>query len=222
MNYLFLWFVKITGWPVQLFYYRKKVICLNNDKSLRRIKGGAMIVSNHTSIYDYPLVMFTFLGRTIRTLVAEIMYQQGKFVSKLLVRIGAIRVDRMVYDFGFLGKMIDCLKKGQLGLVYPESRIPKEDEKGSLLDFKPSYVYMALESKVPIVPIYTNGMYGKLKKKYKTRAKIVIGEKIDVCGLYDEAKSEKENINYINDYVKSKIIELKNYLEEHERKKEDK
>lgn len=221
MNYLFLWFVKITGWPVQLFYYRKKVICLNGDKSLRKIKGGAMIISNHTSIYDYPLVMYTFLGRIIRTLVAEIMYQKNKFVSKLLVRIGSIRVDRTVSDFGFLGEMIDCLKRGQLGLIYPESRIPKENEKGTLLEFKPSYVYIALNAKVPIVPVYTNGIYGKLKRKYKNRAKIVIGEKINVNDLYDESKTEKENINYINDYVKNKVLELKQYLEEHERKKEN-
>lgn len=218
MNLLFLWFAKITGWPVQLFYYHKKVYTLNNDKSLRHIKGAALIVSNHTSIYDYPLVMFTFLGRTIRTLVAEIMYTRNKFLTKLLIRMGGIRVDRNMYDFGFMGKMIACLKKGELGLVYPESRVPKENERGNLLEFKPSYVYMALEANVPIIPIYTNGAYGKLKRKYKTRAKTVIGKPIDVVNLYNNDLSEKENINYINDYVKERIIELKNYLDNYEKR----
>ena len=219
MNRLFLWFVKITGWPIALFYYQKKVICLNNDKSLKKIKGAALLVSNHTSVYDYPLMMYTFLNRSIRTLVAEIMYQKTPLLSKLLFKIGAIKVDRNAYDFAFLGKMIDCLNKGQVGLVYPEARVPKEEERGHLLEFKPSYVYMALEASCPIIPIYTNGIYGKLKRKYKDRAKVVIGKPIDVASLYKDNLDEKENINNINNYVKEKIEDLKLYLEQYEKEK---
>ena len=217
MNRLFLLFVKITGWPIALFYYRKKVICLNNDKSLRKIKGAALIVSNHTSVYDFPLMMFTFLNRTIRTLVAEVMYKKTPLLSKLLFKIGAIKVDRNSYDFAFLGKMIDCLNKGQVGLVYPEARVPKEEERGHFLEFKPSYVYMALEANVPIIPVYTNGMYGRLKRKYHDRAKVVIGKPIDVASLYKDNLDEKENINNINNYVKQNIEGLKHYLEEYEK-----
>lgn len=218
MNILFLWLVKITGWPLQLFYYRKKVYTLNNDKSLRKIKGSALIISNHTSVFDYPLMMFTFLGRTIRTLVAEVMYKKHKLLNKVLVRVGAIKVDRGVYDFSFMNKMIDCLNKGQVGLIYPESRVPREDERDHFLEFKPSYVYVALESGAPIIPIYTNGIYGRLKKKYKSHAKVVIGQKIYANELYNNDLSEKENITYINNYVKGKIEELKNYLEEYEKR----
>lgn len=213
MNRLFLWFVKITGWPIQLFYYRKKVITIDNDKSLRKIKGGALIVSNHTSIYDYPLIMYTFLKRSIRLLVAEVMYNKNWFLSTFVKLIGGIKVDRETYDFAFLTKMIDCLKKGQVGLVFPESRLPKETEIGHLIEFKPSYVYIALEAGVPIIPIYTNGIYGKKKKVFKSRAKIVIGKPINVNELLDDKLDEKEYINNINNYVKEKIEELKNYLE---------
>ena len=80
MNKIFLWFVKITGWPLHLLYYKKEVICLDNDKSLRKIKGAALIISNHTSVYDFPLIMFTFFKRTIRTLIAEVMYKHNKFL----------------------------------------------------------------------------------------------------------------------------------------------
>lgn len=218
MDKIFLWFVKITGWPLHLFYYKKKVICLDNDKSLRKIKGPALLISNHTSVYDFPLMMFTFMGRTIRTLVAEVMYKHNKFLSRLLFKIGAIKVDRDSYDFAFMSKMIDCLNKGQVGLIYPEARVPKDEERGNLLEFKPSYVYVALEANVPIIPIYTNGAYGRLKKKMGTGAMVVIGRPIDVTNMYDDTKDEKANISYISDYVKGKIEELKTYLENNERK----
>ena len=39
-------------------------------------------------------------------------------------------------------------------------------------------------------------------------------KKIYVRDLYDSNKSEKENIAYINDYVKNRIIELKALLDE--------
>ena len=213
MNKVFLWFVKITGWPVQLFYYHKKVYLYNNDKRLRKIKGGALIVSNHTSLYDYPLIMYTFMKRTIRTLVAEVMYKKNYFLTKLVSRMGAIRVDRDTYDFSFMPKMINVLNKGQVGLVFPESRLPLDNEKGQLLEFKPSYIYLALESEVPIIPVYTNGVYGKAKRKLKDRARIVIGNPIYVHDLYRDDLDEKENIKYINDYVKGTILELEKYLE---------
>ena len=70
MSRLLLWFVKITGFPVQYFYFKKRVYYESN-LSPRKIKGVALIVSNHTSIFDYALIMYTFFTRSIRTLVAK-------------------------------------------------------------------------------------------------------------------------------------------------------
>lgn len=208
-----LWFVKITGLPLQFFYYRKKIYTETGDRTLRKIKGGALIVSNHTSVYDYPLMMYAFFPRTLRTLIAEVIYEKNPFLSRLVKDLGGIRVDRSSYDFAFVSEMVACLHKGQVGLVFPESRIPKEDEK-DLLPFKPSYVIMALEGGVPIIPVYTNGVYGKKKKETGTTAKLMIGKPIYASGLFDRNRSEKENIVYINAYVKKKIKELAKLLDE--------
>ncbi len=219
MNYPFLWFVKVTGMPFEHFYFKKKVYFEDGDKKLKKIKGPAMIVSNHTSVYDYLLIAYTFMKRTIRTLAAEILYNKNWFLSKFLKRMGMIKVDRNNYDFAFMSRLIEVLKKGQVGLVFPESRIPTEkDPPGELLEFKPSYVYIALEAGVPIVPVAVNGVYGKLKKKKHDRARIIIGKPIDPMELLDRNKSEKENIQFINDYVKSKVKDLKIQLDEKTKK----
>ena len=206
------WFVKITGFPGEVIFYRKKIYYEDKKASNRKIKGGALIISNHTDIYDYPLMMYTFPGRNLHVLVAEITYDMNGFMKWLLKGLGAIRVDRNNHDFAFMSQTTDLLKKGKACLIYPESRLPNEDEKDHLLDFKPSYIYSALESGAPIIPVYTNGIYGKLKKKYKDRARVIIGKKIFVRDLYDSNKSEKENIAFINDYVKNRILELKELL----------
>ena len=215
MNRFILWFVKLTGWPAQYVYFRKKVYYEDPAVQRRKIKGGALIVSNHTSVYDYPLVMYTFFGRIVRPLVAEVIYQKGKFMSRLMKHLGAIRVDRDSYDFSFMSTMIRCFKNKQVGLVFPEARIGEEEEKtDGMLEFKPSFVYMALESGVPIVPVYTNGVYGKQKKLKGDRARIIVGKPINLGDLYDDAKSEKENINFLCNYVREYIKNLGQLLDE--------
>ena len=212
------WFVKITGFPGEVVFYRKKIYYEDKKASNRKIKGGALIISNHTDIYDYPLMMYTFPGRNLHVLVAEVTYDLNGFMKWLLKGLGAIRVDRNSHDFVFMSQTTDLLKKGKACLIYPESRIPEEYERDHLLEFKPSYIYSALESGAPIIPVYANGIYGKQKKIKKDRARVMIGKRIFVQDLYDSSKSEKENIGYINDYVKNRIIELKALLEKKTKK----
>lgn len=213
MSKVLTWFVKITGYPVQFFYFHKKIYYEDKKHTNRKIKGGALIVSNHTDIYDYPLMMYVFFSRNIHVLAAEVIYQKNPLLSWFVKGLGAVKVDRNNHDFSFMSEISELLNNKKVALVYPESRLPKEEEKGTLLDFKPSYVLPALECGVPIIPIYTNGTYGKLKRKRKDRTRVIIGKKIYVNDLYDVNKSEKENIEYINNYIKEKIVDLGKLLD---------
>lgn len=192
-----MWFVKITGWLPALIYFRKKVTYVNEKE---KYHGKMLLVSNHKSLMDYPLYMYTFIGKSLRTLTAEVMYNKGKLMAWFLKKIGCIRVNRDTYDFSFLEETIDILNNDGTVLMFPESKLPKDDK---MQDFKPSFVYIALESKAPILPMYTNGKYGK-----KERARVVVGEKIYLHELYDESKSEKENITYLTEYVRDYIVKL--------------
>lgn len=215
MNRFILWFTKITGAPINWFYFRKKVYYINKKSQSRKIKGKAIIISNHTSVYDVALYMFVFIRRNIHVLVAEIIYQKGKLFTWFLNKIGGIKVDRVSYDFGFMTESIDILNKGGVIEIYPEGRLPRNDEK-ELLPFKPSFVYIALESEAPIIPVYTNGQYGK-----KAHARVIIGEKIYLQDLYDPMKTEQENINYLSEYIKNYIVFLGEKLNEIEKNKKN-
>lgn len=210
MNWIVLWFVKITGLIPELFFFRRKTYYVNKKNQNRKIKGAAIIVSNHKSLLDYPLYMYTFFTRSLRTLTAEVIYKKGKLMAWFIKKIGCIRVDRDEYEFGFMGKTIEILDKGGVALVFPEGKLPDDS---NMLDFKPSFVYMALETKSPIIPVWTNGKYMK-----KERAKVVIGEKIYLHEMYDETKSEKENLNYLSNYVRDYICSLGDVLNEKKQK----
>lgn len=208
MNRFILWFTKITGAPLSWFYFKKKIYYENKKSQSRKIKGSALIISNHTSVMDYALYLYVFLKRSLRTLIAELMYEKGKLFGWFLKKIGGIKVDRNNYDFNFMGEMIDILEKGGVGLIFPESKIPVEGEE-TPLPFKPSFVYVAIETNTPIIPVYTNGKYGKRKE----RAKVVIGEKIYLREILGNKELNKENIDALCQYVRNKIISLGEMLD---------
>lgn len=208
MNKLVLWFVKITGYIPHLFYFKKKVYYVNKQKSSRKIKGSAIIISNHKSVFDFALYMFVFPFRDIYTLIGEVMFEKGKLFGWFLRKLGGIKVERQNYDFDFINKALEKLEKGKVLEIYPESRLPLKHEK-NILPFKPSFVYLALESNAPIIPVYTNGEYNT-----KKRTKVLIGEKIYLRELYDDSKSEKENIDYLCNYVRDYIERLEGIINE--------
>ena len=201
------WFFKITGWLPQLILFRTKVHYEDRRVQGRGIKGKAIVISNHNYVMDVAVMMFVFFGRTLRPAVAEIMYQKNFLMTLILKMLGAVRVDRDDHDFSFLTKLKRILDCGGVVEIYPESRLPKKGESRPL-EFKPSYVYLALESGAPIIPVYSNGMLFDSR-----RERVLIGKPINVEELYDHNLSEKENINNINIYIRSKIIELGEELE---------
>ena len=207
MLFLFNWFVKLTGWLPQLLVFRTKVHYEDRSVQSRHIKGKAIVVSNHNYLMDFAALMFVFPTRTLRCAVAEIMYKKNFLMTAFLNALGCVRVDRDSHDFSFLAKLRSILDRGGVVEIYPESRLPRKGEERPL-EFKPSYVYLALESGAPIIPVYNNA-----KQFARERERVIIGKPIYVEDLYDSSLSERENIERINSYVRSRIIELGKELE---------
>lgn len=207
MVLLFNYIVKFSGWPLWTPIARPKIYYEDKSVQGRKIKGKAIVISNHTEVWDYASVMFLFPMRKLRCVVAELMYEKNHFLSFVLKALGTIRVDRNTNDFDFIGKCCSILDKNGVVELYPEAKIPSKDDT-ELLPFKPSVTYLALESGAPIIPVYTDGNYFTKKRNH-----IMIGKPIDVTELYDNNLSEKENITLITEQLREKINGLKNTLE---------
>ena len=203
------WFVKITGWPAQLVCFRTKIHYEDKKKQGRSIHGPAIIISNHTSVFDYVVMLFTFPGRTVRVQMAELLFEK-KPLGLLLKLLGGIRVDRNSHDFGFVEKSCEILEKGGVVGIYPESRIPRPGE-ARPLEFKTSAAFTALRAGVPVIPIAVNGSYFR-----KKRSEMIIGTPMDVTEFTLEDASDRENIRRVNDAMRARIRELTEKLEEAE------
>ena len=203
----FNWFVKITGWLIQLIVFRTKVFYVDKAKQSRRIKGPAIIVSNHTSVWDYAIWLFVFFSRTLRFQMAEVLYKK-KVLGLFLKMMGGIYVNRDTHDLSFIDKSNEILRKGGVVGIFPESRLPLPEEERPL-PFKESVTQLALLSEKTIIPVYTNGVYFK-----KSRVRVMIGNPINVSDYIDESLSEKENVDRVTKLLREKIIELGQKLDE--------
>lgn len=201
-------FTKITAWPVQRLLFRTKILYEDRRVQGRRIKGSAIIISNHTSVYDYAVMLFVFFGRTLRYQMAEVLFEK-KPLGYFLKGLGGIRVDRNNYDFSFLARSERILRNGGVVGIFPESRLARKGEERPL-PFKPSAAYLALSADVPVIPVYTNGCYFS-----RHRAVVLIGKPMDIHVYTDRVSGEKEKIEALTKAMRDKIISLEK--EYHER-----
>ena len=199
-------FTKVTAWPVQWFCFRTKVHY--EDKAAQgRNKGAAVLVSNHTSVFDYAVWMFVFFGRTLRFQMAEVLFEK-KVLGRFLKMLGGIRVDRDAHDCSSIETSLDVLDAGGVVGIFPESRLPLAGEERPIA-FKTGAAYLALVSGAPVIPVYTNGSYFQ-----RRRAQVMIGRPVDVSVWVKEGASEKENVAAITGGLREKIIELRELLDE--------
>lgn len=194
-------FTKITAWPVQKLLFRTKIYYEDPAVQKRRISGPAIVISNHTSVFDFAIWLFVFWTRTLRYQMAEVLFRKP-VLGPFLRLLGGIRVDRDTKNFGFMAESERLLAEGKVVGVFPEGRLPIKGEEKPL-PFKPSAAYLALASGVPVIPCYTNGRYFQWK-----RARVLIGTPIDPSLLSDSALSERENLTRVSQLLRERIREL--------------
>ncbi len=200
-------FVRLTAYPVQLPVFRTKIYYEDKAVQGRRIRGAAIVLSNHTSVWDYAVWMFVFFTRTLRAQMAEVLFQKQP-LGLFLKWMGGIRVDRNASDFGFVTRSQEILDKGGVVEIFPESRLPLKGE-ARPLPFKPSAAYLALQSGVPVIPVFTDGAYFN-----RRRAHVIIGKPVFARDLTDNSLTEKENLTRVSDALRQKIISLEKQLNE--------
>ncbi len=213
MNKAWACFFKATGWLPFVISSRPKYYYEDKSLQARKIKGSAIVMPDHHDVLDFAAMMYAFPGRNLRCLIAEVIYKKGRLMSAMLRGLGSIRVDRNTNNFSFIDEAVNVLKKGGVVEIYPEARLPVAGEE-TPLPFKPSVVYIALTSGAPIIPVVTNGKYGK-----KERLRVLIGKPIDIQQIYRDELDERENTELILNVLRTKIIDLRNELENEKKKK---
>jgi 1-acyl-sn-glycerol-3-phosphate acyltransferase len=202
MGKLFTGIVKVTAYPIELVVFRTKIHYEDKSVQGRKIKGPAIIVSNHTSVYDFAQIMQVFFGRHLHCLMADILYR-NRPMRWLLKELDGIKISREGKNFSFVEKSVDILKNGGVIEIYPEARIPEPNEV-TPLEFKPSAAYIAILSGAPIIPVYTDGNYFG-----KGRANVMIGKPINPSDIIDPSLEMSKNIETLTNHIRNKVISLR-------------
>jgi 1-acyl-sn-glycerol-3-phosphate acyltransferase len=169
-------------------------------EGLERLTPGRtyVFVSNHQSIYDIP-VLFWSLPYQLRIIAKESL-GNFPFLGWHLRRTGHMLVNRRRPDAGAIVGWVERLTSQGLSLiVFPEGTRSAD---GRVAPFKGGSFHLALETRLPIVPLSVAGsrhvmLKGRLAT-YPGDVKLVIHDPIDTTGLsVRDAKAFGERVRQI-------------------------
>ena len=204
MYEFFRWLGLITGYPLQLLFFKRKTYYEDKKEQGRFVKGGALVISNHYHVFDYFVNLFLFPFRKLYVVMSEVNFRR-KWFKHIAKIYGGICSNRDVKGMKFMDESVELLEKGKLVQIYPEAHITLD---GKMHDFKPSYILIALRSGAPILPVVIDGNYGLFK-----RAHVLIGKKIYLSDYCSSPNPSKEEIIALNTMVQNKVHELKEELD---------
>ena len=195
-------FVKLTGALPAWLFLKPRVHLAKGAK--RTLPKSCILVCNHISLLDFVLLLLVFPFRTIRFLIAEVLYNRSGFLRVFLNLIGGIRVEREAKSFDFVSHTLNVLDDGGTVGIFPQARLPL---KGQKFPFTPSTAFIAMHTDAPIIPVYTDGNYGFLK-----RANLVIGPEILLKDHVRQELDQQSQLDHLTKLLEEKVFALKEEL----------
>ncbi len=204
MNKFAVFLAKLTSYPLLFwFWFKPKIFYENKKAQSRKIKGAAIIASNHLSFDDFSL-FWVFITRTVRFLIGE-MLMTSKGNRKLFTALGCIKIDRINGATQGLNEAQNTLLKGGVICMFPEARLPYAGENRPL-PFKHGAAQLSLYTQAQIIPVY------KTKTSKFRRTYFMIGTPVIPTEIMDEHCSEQENAEKITAVLQERVLQLKNLL----------
>jgi 1-acyl-sn-glycerol-3-phosphate acyltransferase len=150
------------------------------EENLRR-HPVAVYAANHLSYMDTP-VLFSSVPFQFRILARQSLWTVP-FIGWHLNRSGQIPVDTDNPKASTLKAGVKALKAGMPLIVFPEGGRTKD---GHLAGFMSGPAFMAIQARVPLIPMAIVGTYELLpmhtRHFFRQRVKLVVGEPIDTAG----------------------------------------
>jgi len=115
--------------------------------------GPVLLVSNHQSFLDIPLVANASRPRHV-CFVARETLADSRFIGWIMHHSGAVLIKRGGADRAALTDMVAHLRAGDSVCIFPEGTRSRD---GSLGEFKAGALFAAKRARVPIVPVGIRG-----------------------------------------------------------------
>ena len=180
--------------------YRTRKLDRNGNKYKTKLKGGAVIVSNHVAMLDPVAVITTFLYRRVFFFASEVV--MGRGISSALMRgMGCIKIDRTIADVEAMRTGAEIVKGGHLLAIFAQGQIQRS---GNFETFKAGAVLLAIRSGVPIIPVYLSQ-----REHWWQRKVVVIGDSFDPKEKCKKKFPSMQDIDAMTEELLSEMKELK-------------
>ena len=189
--------IRLSLLAIFKIFFRIKVKGKNNLPD----EGPVILMSNHISAYDPPLLVAIF-SRPVRFMAKKELFE-NPFMRFVLFLADAFPVDRSKNDITAVKKALSVLKDQEVLGLFPEGTRRAE---GKLGNPKLGSVMLAIKSGAPIVPI------GIKNIKKEGRITINIGEAFSM-DQFSKRRLSKAERKKASKYIKDKIQKQLNYEE---------
>lgn len=190
-------FIRITAALPGLIWFRPKRVYVS-ENAKKKIKGGALIISNHIGMVDPMYLLMAIWQRRQRFIVAKELLEK-KF-NEFLFKKGflCIPIDRENFSLSTFKEIVSNLKNGTVVTMFPEGHVNTEKE--GINNFKSGATLMAYKSDAPIIPVYI-----KRREHFYNRLVVAFGEPIFVKDIITSQKEIDKATAYL--YEKEKELE---------------
>lgn len=182
-KYFFYDFMRVTGAFPGAIWLRPK-LRYASKAAKKRIRGGALVISNHTSFVDPAFTMFVIWYRR-QFFVCHQAFLDTKAGPFFRAAGCLIPIDAENFNMNSFRVITDSMKEGKVVTLFPEGHV--NGEGGDMAEFKSGMVLLSMQSKRPVVPIYM-----KPRKHWYSRLKAVIGEPVDVAAMCADGPAFKK------------------------------
>jgi len=198
------WIGLLKGIVPGLILFKPKLYYEEPGKKPQKLKGGALVVSNHYAVFDYIVSILLFLPRFLRVVSAEFPYHNW-FLTFGMNCFRGIKADRTVKSMRFVDESVSAIRSGDKVQIFPEGR---NTDDGTIGPFAVPYLMIVSRSGKPIIPVVLDGNYGITK-----RVHMLIGNLIYPEDLHLPANPSAEELETANAFVRDRILRLKEMLD---------
>lgn len=142
------------GRIVLIPYYlqlRMDIYDTQKHKYHKKLRGGALILANHSSFCDPFYIGRAFHYRRMYFMAADVV-MKNPLIRILLTGMGCVSIHRETYDIQAIKKITALAKDGQTVAIFPQGTVHRDNE---MQEIKNGALLIAIQAGVPLVPIYT-------------------------------------------------------------------
>lgn len=181
---------------------RPKVYYVEPPKHRRKLDSPSLLIINHTSHLDGPVVTTVFRKNKIHNLAAKDRFEQRGF-GFFLRNTRCIPIDRQNADLSWIHESIKIIQQDKESVaIFPEGR---HGEHRKQLPFHPGAAMLATVSQAPLVMVYIDGPV----KILGPRARLIVSPQFHLA-----PPTQEMNSDYINEQTEMLQQKMKDLMEE--------